>query len=167
MPRKKPGIGFGYLHGPNPADHMKLEHDWIAGDKASLQSLGLDIQSEPDALDNHKVEIARMTQIYYSMVDCLSLCMFVFGPGNIYSFGEMTDMVNAATGLNVTFKDLMKIGEECLQLQRKLYVQFGGKDEDFLSYLDKEIPSGPSKGAKISENDFNDTRKHYYSLWNW
>jgi len=167
MPRKKPGIGFGYLHGPNPADHMKLEHDWIAGDKGSLQSLGLDIQSQPHALDNHKVEIARMTQIYYSMVDCMSLCMFVFGPGNIYSFEEMTEMVNAATGLDVTFKDLMKIGEESLQLQRKLYMQFGGKDEDFLSYMESEIPSGPSKGAKISQNDFNDTRKHYYSLWNW
>ena len=89
------------------------------------------------------------------------------GPGNIYSFTEMTDMVNAATGLNVVFKDLMNIGEECLQLQRKLYVQFGGKDEAFLSYLEKEIPSGPSKGAKISEKDFNDTQKHYYSLWNW
>ena len=167
MPRKKPGIGFGYHHGPNPGDHMKLEHDWIATDEASLQSLGLDIQSEPGALDNNKVEIARITQIYYSMIDCMSLCMFVFGPGNIYSFGEMTDMVNAATGLNVIFKDLMKIGEECIQLQRKLYIQFGGKDEEFLSYLEKEIPSGPSKGAKISEKDFDDTRKHYYSLWNW
>jgi len=167
MPRKKPGIGFGYLHGPNPGDHMKLEHDWIAGDEASLQSLGLDIQSDPDALDKHKVEIARMTQIYYSMVDSMSLCMFIFGPGNIYSFGEMTDMVNAATGLNVTFNDLMKIGEECLQLQRKLYIQFGGKDEAFLSYLEKEVPSGPSKGAKISEKDFIDARKHYYSIWNW
>jgi len=167
MPRKKPGIGFGYLHGPNPGDHMKFEHDWIGSDKASLESLGLDIQSRPDALDNNKVEIARMTQIYYSMVDCMSLCMFVFGPGNIYSFGEMTDMVNAATGLNVSFKDLMKIGEECLQLQRKLYIQFGGKDEEFLDYLEKEIPSGPSKGAKISVKDFDEARKHYYSLWNW
>ena len=167
MPRKKPAVGFGYLHGPNPGDHMKLEHDWIASDEASLQSLGLDIQSEPDALDNNKVEIARITQIYYSMVDCMSLCMFVFGPGNIYSFREMTDMFNAATGFNVTFKDLMNIGEECLQLQRKLYVQFGGKDEEFLSYMEKEIPSGPSKGAKISEKDFIEAQKYYYSLWNW
>jgi aldehyde:ferredoxin oxidoreductase len=93
--------------------------------------------------------------------------MFVFGPGNIYSFGEMTDMVNAATGLNISFKDLMKIGEESLQLQRKLYTQFGGKDEEFLGFLEKEIPSGPSKGAKISENDFSEARNHYYSLWNW
>lgn len=167
MPRKKPGIGFGYLHGPNPADHMKFEHDWIVSDEGSLQSLGLEIQSRPDALDNNKVGIARITQIYYSMVDCMSLCMFVFGPGNIYSFGEMTEMVNAATGLNSSFKDLMKIGEESLQLQRKLYTQFGGKDEEFLDFLEKEIPSGPSKGAKISENDFSEARKHYYSLWNW
>lgn len=167
MPRKKPAVGFGYLHGPNPGDHMKLEHDWIAGDPDSLANFGLSITSEPDALDKNKVEIARITQIYYSLIDALSLCMFVFGPGNIYTFDEITEMVNAATGFNYSFQDLMKIGEQSIQLQRKIYTDFGGYDENFLEYLKEEIPSGPSKGNRISQKDFEISRSHYYSLWNW
>ena len=167
MPRKKPAVGFGYLHGPNPADHMKLEHDWIANDPESLKSFGLTISSEPNSLDKNKVEIARVTQIYYSMIDALSLCMFVFGPGNIYTFNEITEMVNAASGCDFTFKDLMRIGERSIQLQRKIYSNLGGRDEIFLPYLELEIPTGPSKGSRISRSDFNEARKHYYSLWNW
>jgi aldehyde:ferredoxin oxidoreductase len=165
MPRKKPGIGFGYLTGPNPGDHMKLEHDWITSDPDSLTGLGLCISSEPDALDKNKVEIGRKTQIYYSMVDTLSLCMFIFGPGNIYTFDEIAEMVSAATGLDLTFQDLMKIGEDSLRLQRELYYDLGGKDEAFLSYLADEIPAGPSKGSKINESDFKIAREHYNSLW--
>ncbi|MFC1705551.1 aldehyde ferredoxin oxidoreductase C-terminal domain-containing protein, partial [Planctomycetota bacterium] len=167
MPRKKPGIGFGYLHGPNLADHMKLEHDWLAGDPDMLEAFGLQISSEPTALDESKVEIARITQIYYSAVDSLSLCMFVFGPGNLFSFGEITDMVNAATGLDLTFADLMEAGERSVQLQRKLYLATGGRDEEFLGYLETEIPAGPSKGQRIKKADFDKAREHYYSLWGW
>ena len=165
MPRKKPGLGFGYLHGPNPADHMKLEHDWLASDQDSLDNLGLTIRSEPNALDENKVEIASVTQHYYSLVDTLSLCMFVFGPGNIYTYDEMAQMVNAATGFNFTFDELMALGKESIMLQRKLYYGLGGKDEEFLPYLEVPIPNGPAKGNKINRADFEKARAHYNELW--
>jgi aldehyde:ferredoxin oxidoreductase len=165
MPRKKPGVGFGYLHGPNPSDHIKLEHDWIASDADSLKAFGLKISSTPNALDKNKVEIGRVTQIYYSMIDALSLCMFVFGPGNIYTNDEIVEMVNAASGFDFSFNDLMRIGEQSTQLQRELYYGLGGKDEEFLPYLEQELPNGPSKGNKISESDFIEAREHYNSIW--
>jgi aldehyde:ferredoxin oxidoreductase len=167
LPRVKPGIGFGYLHGPNPGDHMKLEHDWIASVPSLLTDFGLEITSGAYNLDKNKVEIARATQIYYSAMDTLSTCMFVFGPGNILSYEQIVDIVNAATGFDYTFADLMKIGENAIQLQKKLFIDFGGSDEILLPYLKTPIPSGPSKGLKIDEADFEESRKHYYSLWNW
>jgi aldehyde:ferredoxin oxidoreductase len=167
MPRKKPGIGFGYLHGPNLSDHMKLEHDWIASDPDSLALFQIDIQSTPEGLDNNKIEIAKTTQIYYAAIDTLSLCLFIFGPGNVYTFKETVEMVNSATGLDFTFSDVMEIGERSIQLQRKLFLQFGGKDENFLSFLADEIPEGPSKGACIKESDFLQARRHYYQIMGW
>ena len=167
MPRVKPGVGFGYLHGPNPADHIKHEHDWIAADSGSLKDFGLEKTSRIRELDNNKVDVVKATQIYFSMIDVLSLCMFVFGPGNVYTFEEITEMVNAATGLELTFNELMKIGEKSIQLQKKLYSKLGGSDEVYLPFLGEDIPSGPSHGAKITENDFNSARDHYYRLWNW
>jgi aldehyde:ferredoxin oxidoreductase len=167
MPRKKPGVGFGYLHGPNAGDHMKLEHDWIASDAESLAAFQLNIQSDADSLDQQKIEIARTTQVYYAAIDTLSLCMFIFGPGNVYSFEEITDMLNGATGFSLTFPELMEIGERAIQLQRKLFLRFGGTDEEFLSFLADEIPEGPSKGAHIKETDFLKARQHYYTVMGW
>lgn len=167
MPRKKPGVGFGYLHGPNAADHMKLEHDWIASDKDSLATFNLDILSTADALDQNKIAIAKTTQTYYAAIDTLSLCLFIFGPGNIYSFEEITEMVSAATGWDWTFEELMTIGERAIQLQRKLFLKFGGGDENFLSFLSTPIPDGPSKGACISEEDFNAARRDFYRMMGW
>ncbi|MBT4526058.1 MAG: hypothetical protein HOC24_05860 [Deltaproteobacteria bacterium] len=167
LPRVKPGIGFGYLHGPNPADHMKLEHDWIASAPGMLKDFGLDITSKAFDLDNNKVEIARATQIYASTMDSLSMCMFIFGPGNILSYDEIVNIVNGATGFDFSFSALMKIGENAIQLQKKLYTDFGGTDEKLLPYMEQEIPSGPTKGLKIDGSAFEETRKHYYKLWNW
>jgi len=167
LARKKPGVGFGYLHGPNPSDHMKLEHDWIGSDPSSLKAFRLNIRSAPDALDKNKIEIARATQIYYAAIDALSLCLFVFGPGNVYTMEEIIGMLNAATGADLCFEDLMEIGERSIQLQRKLYLHLGGTDEKFLPFLGNEIPEGPSKGARIDRNDFYQARKHYYALMGW
>jgi len=167
MPRKKPGIGFGYLHGPNPNDHMKQEHDWIASDPGSLKSFNLNVQSAPDALDPAKIDVTKVTQIYFAAIDSLSLCMFIFGPGNIYSFDEIIAMVSAATGFDLSFEELMEIGERAIQLQRKLYLQLGGKDSELLSFMEQEIPEGPSKGAKIKKGDFVRARSHYYEIMGW
>lgn len=167
MPRVKPGIGFGYLHGPNPGDHMKAEHDWIASSPDDLKAFNLDVTSDPYALDPAKVEIYRATQIYYSAMDSLSVCMFIFGPGNILSYEDIVKMVNAATGFDYTFDDLMRIGERAIQLQRKLYVAFGGTDDDLPPFMEQAIPDGPTKGNKLSREDFATAREHYYKLWQW
>jgi len=167
LPRVKPGIGFGYLHGPNPADHMKAEHDWIASSPDDLQRLNISVTSEPYALDANKVEIYRATQIYYSAMDCLSMCLFIFGPGNILAYADIVKMVNAATGFDYTFDDLMQIGENSIGLQRKLYIDFGGTDEKLLPYMEQEIPAGPTRGNKLSKADFAAARRHYYALWGW
>jgi aldehyde:ferredoxin oxidoreductase len=167
LPCVKPGIGFGYLHGPNPGDHMKAEHDWIASSPDDLKAFNITATSDAFALDKVKVEVYRATQIYYAAMDSLSLCMFIFGPGNILSYDAIVKMVNAATGFDYSFDDLMQIGEQAIQLQRKLYCDFGGTDEELLPYMEMPIPNGPARGNKISREDFATVRKHYYTLWGW
>jgi len=167
LPRVKPGIGFGYLHGPNPGDHMKAEHDWIASSPDDLKPFKIEVTSDVYALDRAKVEIYRATQIYYAAMDSLSVCMFIFGPGNILSYDDIVKLVNAATGLDYTFEDLMQVGERAIQLQRRLYLEFGGADEDLPSFMEAAIPDGPTKGRKIDRRDFAAAREHYYKLWGW
>jgi len=167
LPRVKPGIGFGYLHGPNPGDHMKAEHDWIASSPDDLKGFNIDVTSDVFALDAAKVTIYRATQIYYAAMDSLSLCMFIYGPGNILSFDDIVALVNAATGFDFTFDELMGVGERAIQLQRRLYAAFGGSDEELLPYMETAIPGGPTKGNRISPEDFAAARAHYYEIWGW
>ena len=167
LPRVKPGIGFGYLHGPNPGDHMKAEHDWIAASPGDLAMFGLKVTSEPADLDKAKVEIYRTTQIYCAAMDTLSLCLFIFGPGNILTFDDIAALVNAATGFDYTFDDLMRIGESAVQLQRRLFTACGGRDADCPPYLEAPVPEGPSKGCRVDPGDFDTARAHYYKLWGW
>jgi len=167
LPRVKPGIGFGYLHGPNPGDHMKAEHDWIASSPNDLKPFKIAVTSDVYALDRAKVEIYRATQIYCAAMDSLSVCLFIFGPGNILSCDDIVGLVNAATGFDYTFDDLMQVGERSIQLQRRLYLDFGGVDEDLPPFMETEIPDGPTRGNKIDRRDFAAAREHYYRLWGW
>lgn len=167
LPRVKPGIGFGYHHGPNPADHMKAEHDWIASSPGDLKKLGISVTSEPFDLDPEKVEVYKGTQIYYAAMDALSVCLFIFGPGNIHTGENITKMVSAATGFDLSFSDLLQIGEASVQLQRRLFTAYGGRDEDLMPYTQTPIPEGPTQGLKISKDDFSRAREHYYHLWGW
>jgi hypothetical protein len=61
----------------------------------------------------------------------------------------------------------MRIGEQAIQLQRKLYCDFGGSDEDLLPYMETPIPDGPTEGCRIAREDFAAARKHYTDLWGW
>ncbi len=167
MPRVKPGIGFGYLHGPNPGDHMKAEHDWIAASPGDLEMFGLSATSEPAALDRAKVQVYRATQIYFAAMDTLSLCLFIFGPGNILALEDIVTMVNAATGFDYSCAALMQIGENAIQLQRELYEACGGRDADYLPYLETPVPDGPSAGNRINPEDFRAARRLYYRFWGW
>ena len=76
-------------------------------------------------------------------------------------------MVNAATGFDYTRDELMQIGEQAVQLQRKLFLVCGGRDPDFLPYLEKPIPDGPSRGRRIDPEDFAAARRYYCQLWGW
>lgn len=151
MPRNKPGIGFAYHHGPNPNDHMKLEHDWIAAHPGSLKMFNLEKTSEPGALDPAKIDAARATQTYYAAMDTLSLCMFIFGPGNLYSFDDIKEMVNAATGFDYTFEDLMTIGARAILLQRRLFLRLGEKTPTFYRIWKKRSRQARPKGLKSAK----------------
>ena len=146
---------------------MKAEHDWIASSPDDLKAFNITRTSEAFALDRVKVDVYRATQIYYAAMDSLSLCMFIFGPGNIYACEDIVKMVNAATGFDYTFKSLMDIGEQAVQLQRRLYLSFGGSDDDLPEFTQKAIPDGPTSGNKLSEEDFTIARDHYYHIWGW
>ena len=72
-----------YAVNPFGADHQNHEHDpvyeaFFADFKERLGLLGLTQQQEPQSLGPEKVNFIRKTQHFYSMMDSVNLCQFIW-----------------------------------------------------------------------------------------
>jgi aldehyde:ferredoxin oxidoreductase len=178
MPQAKRSLGLIYAVNAFGADHQSSEHDWmieegIAGElyMNRLKLLGFDATLPQFSLGAEKVRFAAKTQIFYSMLDSLELCQFVWGPGwTLYGPQETVDFVRAATGWDVTLDELMKVGERRLNLFRAFNAREGFDREDdrlpkkFFKALKGE---GPTAGIALTEQEMNDALTMYYQEVGW
>ncbi len=68
-----------------------------------LALLGLTNPPAPGSLDAEKIRFASKTHIFYSLLDTLELCQFVWGPAwTLYGPAEIVELVRAVTGWDVT-----------------------------------------------------------------
>ena len=178
MPQAKRSLALIYAVNPFGADHQSSEHDWmieegIASDlyMSRLGLLGLDKTLEPMSLGAEKVKFAYLGEVFYSMLDTLELCQFVWGPGwTLYGPQETTDMVKAVTGWDVSVDELMAVGERRLNLMRVFNVREGfDRRQDrlpkkFFKALEGE---GPTAGIALTHNEVEFALDEYYKLAAW
>ena len=118
MPHAKRSLGLIYAVNPFGADHQSSEHDWMIEDGMAselymnrLALLGMPNMLPSMSLGPEKVKFAYLTEVFYSMLDTLELCQFVWGPAwTLYGPQETVDMVKAVTGWDVTMEELMAVG---------------------------------------------------------
>jgi aldehyde:ferredoxin oxidoreductase len=80
------------------------------------------------------------------------------------------DMVNLVTGMNLSLKELVKIGERIYNLERYVNTRMGmRRSHDTLPrrIMEEPIPDGPSKGMVASKEKLNKLLDEYYSLRGW
>ena len=86
MPQVKRSLGLVYAVNPFGADHQSSEHDSALGTSRAPSSTGgsrsSDIAASLPATDlsDAKVRFAYRSQCFYSALDTLGLCQFVWGP---------------------------------------------------------------------------------------
>jgi aldehyde:ferredoxin oxidoreductase len=87
MPQAKRSLGLIYAVNPFGADHQSSEHDWMIEDGMAsdlymerLALLGMPKMLPALSLGPEKVKFAYLTEVFYSMLDSVELCQFVFGP---------------------------------------------------------------------------------------
>jgi aldehyde:ferredoxin oxidoreductase len=171
-PRLKRGLAIGYALSPTGADHCHSLHDTglvYPTEDGFVQNGGLRGMGalEPMALESLGPEKVRAT-IYNSMAsimtNCLTICSF---PG--WSLRDLTDMVQAATGWDVSEYELLKVGERAMTLARTFNMREGFTVED-----DTLCPRsfGPTQGGALSEGgiDMEELREAvhtYYGMMGW
>jgi aldehyde:ferredoxin oxidoreductase len=174
MPQHKRSLGLIYAVNPFGADHQSSEHDSMLRTKPGslhrrrLAELGQFGDLDLRDLSDDKVRFAYVTQCFYSALDTLGLCQFVWGPSwQLYGPSETVELVRAATGWDVTLEELMKVGERRLHLHRGFNAREGiGRDADVLpkKLFQPLGGQGPTAGVALTAEEFERARAEYYRL---
>ncbi|MHC4228363.1 MAG: aldehyde ferredoxin oxidoreductase family protein [Planctomycetota bacterium] len=182
MAQVKPSQALMYAVCPIGPDHMSSEHDWLlVSDSEARKGLGIfknadpaladrsGISSTTDSFGPDKVRMTVYSQYFYSLLDTLSLCMFCWGPGNLFNYSELTDLLGATTGWECTLWELMKVGERRVNMMRQLNAKRGfTREHDCLpARLGKALPDGPAKGKHVDTKAFAKMLDQYYDLMGW
>jgi len=175
MPEFKRSLGVMYAVNPFGADHMSSEHDPFieegnADDMAirNMAMLGLTELQQPGSITAEKVRMAYTTQKVYSAMDSFCLCSFVFGVGwQLYSPEEVVEMLNAATGWDMTLDEYLAVGERRFNMMRVFNAREGFTSQDDKLQKKYFIPlegSGPTAGVYFKPGEFEFMKETYYKL---
>jgi aldehyde:ferredoxin oxidoreductase len=174
MPQHKRSLGLMYAVNPFGADHCSSEHDSSLRGKPDslprrrLAELGLTDSLALTDLSDAKVRFAYRTQCFYSALDSLGLCQFVWGPSwQLYGPVETVEFVRAGTGWDVTMDELLTMGERRLHLLRAFNAREGiGKRDDVLAgkLFQPLGGQGPTAGVTLDVEEFERGRAAYYAV---
>jgi aldehyde:ferredoxin oxidoreductase len=177
MPHAKRSLALIYAVNPFGADHQSSEHDPMYEEgtaKLYLDRLAeLDLKDPPPygSFGPEKVRFAAYTHIFYSLLDTLELCQFVWGPAwTLYGPKEVVEFVNAVTGWDISLYELMKAGQRRLNLLRAFNARegFDRKDDKLPKKFFKALQgSGPTAGVAIDPMEFEYALDLYYQLLHW
>lgn len=177
MPQAKKALAVIYAVNPFGADHQSSEHDPMYEEGTAplyLERLAeLDLKDPPpySSLGPEKVRFAAYTHIFYSLLDTLELCQFVWGPAwTLYGPTELVDYVRAVTGWKVSLYELMKVGERRLTLLRVFNARegFDRKDDRLPKKFFKPLAgTGPTAGVALDPVEVDAALDLYYQLVGW
>ena len=178
MPQFKRSLGLIYAVSPFGADHQSSEHDPFiekgnADDMAirNMASLGLTELQEPGSFNDYKVKMAAITQRVYSANDSFALCLFVWGVGwQLYSPLDAVEMINAATGWDMTLDEYVAVGERRINMMRVFNMRegFTRKDDQMKKKFFEPLKgTGPTAGVYMTREQFEHSKDEYYKLNGW
>jgi aldehyde:ferredoxin oxidoreductase len=177
MPQAKRSLALIYAVNPFGADHQSSEHDPYYEEGVAelnldrLKLIGLSEPQKQYSLTNEKVRFAIKGELFYSMMDSLELCQFVWGPAwTLYGPKETVEMVNAVTGWDITIDELMLVGERRLNMMRTFNAREGldRKNDKLPRKFFKPLKgTGPTAGIALDIEEFEEALDHYYKLNGW
>ena len=174
MPQVKRSLALIYAVNPFGADHQSSEHDPYYEEGVAqfnldrLKEMSLGEPQPVRSLTSEKVRFAFLSQCFYSMMDTLTLCQFVYGPTwCLYGPNDTVNMVKAVTGWDVTLDELMQLGHRRIALMRTFNARegFGRKDDSLpKKFFQPLVGVGPSAGVALDHAEFEAALDEYYKL---
>lgn len=171
MPQPKRSLALIYAANPHGADHMSSEHDpSYLGYPQRMASLGLTNPQPLDSLNEEKVRYTFVTEAYFSFLNSIGVCQFVWGPGwQLYGPEQTMQLINAVTGWDFSIEEALKVGERSINMMRAFNARegFTSKDDQLPEKMYQPLQGGPTDGVAVDKNEFINAIKMYYSLAGW
>lgn len=170
MAQVKPSQALMYATCPIGGDHMSAEHDWFLNENDDhCRGLGIFGSGDASSTNLAKARMTAYSQHYYSLLDTLTLCMFMWGPGSLFSYRDLEDLLLYTTGWQCTLWELMKVGERKTNMMKQINAKrgFSRTDDVLPERLYQPLPDGPAKGKCVDRERFAEMLGHYYNLMGW
>jgi aldehyde:ferredoxin oxidoreductase len=160
--RAAPGMGLAYATADRGGCHMRA---WTIGHEVS------GIAPDGNPIDRYsterRAEIVKAQQDYYAACDSLVGCQFV---KDAVGKDRYVQMLNAATGMQMTVDEFVRVGERTWNLVRMFNIREGfSRRDDTLPkrILTEPLPSGIAKGQRLTQAQLNQMLDEYYKLRGW
>lgn len=177
MPQYKPAVGLVYAVNSFGADHQSSEHDPFlvlpADSRERIRLAKIGIWKGYDnqfVMDDEKARFALDSQKYFSILDTLCLCQFVWGPSwELYGPDDLVELCKCGIGWDTSIFELMRVGERRINMMRYFNARegFTKEDDKLPERVFKPFTDGPSKGVSLDRESFEKAKELYYELAGW
>ncbi len=177
LPEYKPSLGLIYAVNPFGADHQSSEHDPVltmpedSRERIRLAKIGIIKGYENHLImDNDKVKFALNTQKYYSVLDTLCLCQFVWGPSwQLFGPGELVELCKSGIGWDTSLYEIMEIGERRINMMRYFNAKdgFNKEDDKLPDRIFESLTGGATDGLALDRKTHEKGKEFYYEISGW
>lgn len=171
MPQIKKSLALIYAVNPFGADHESTEHDGsYPGYPLRMAELGLTNPQSPLVLNDEKVLFTLKMEQFFSFLNSIGVCLFVWGPGwQLYGPSQTIELLNAITGWDVDLDEALRIGERSINMMRIFNIREGfSRNEDVVpEKLFKPLIGGVSDGLHLDREEVENAIAKYYELSGW
>ena len=161
-PRSSPGLGLAYATADRGGCHTRA---WPTSYEMSGKAPDGTVIDRFSTVK--RAEIVKAQQDYGAAVDCLVGCWFVRGTVGKELYAQM---LNAATGIEMTVEEFTRLGERVWNLVRMFNVREGfTRKDDVLPqrFLNEPLPSGVAKGQRLTKQQLEQMLDEYFTLRGW
>lgn len=166
-PRYKKGLGLGMMVNPAGPDHACWVHDTAFSSEegiANYKGMGIYETMPPTELSARKVAAIYKAGLQFNLSNNLVMCIFV-----PYGLAGYREIVNAATGWDLTDYELLKAAERSLTLAHifNLREGFTANDDSFPLRMHESQKGGPLEGEVVDRKALQEARGLLYGMLGW
>jgi aldehyde:ferredoxin oxidoreductase len=171
-PRLKRGLAIGYAISPTGADHCHSLHDTglvYPGEDGFLQNGGLREMGvleamELESLGPEKVRASLYNSMASIMQNCVPICTFTG-----WNVRDLSTIVQAATGWDVSEYELLKVGERAMTLARTFNMRegFTAEDDQLCPRSYNPTTNGALSEGGIDVEELREAMQTYYGMMGW